>query len=348
MQSSRFSDFYNKTGVDIMAPMRSLRCGVIGLGAIYKNHAEAIVSADNALLAAVCDTKRYALFKAHRIYGARTYTDYRKMIEKENLDVVHICLPHYLHKEVALYALSRGINVVLEKPMGISAEEVSEIMDAKEKSSAKLCVIMQNRYNDASRALKDMLLSGKMGKIEDAEIKVMWKRTKEYYSKSDWRGRFKTEGGGACINQAIHTLDLLLWFADSKIKNISASLETLTHDIEVEDHAEGIIEFESGLSARFEFSNNEDDNYPVEVILKCEKAKAHMWATKLEVEFENGEKFECGEDIRKSEKGYWGESHKRQILDFYSYIQGGSKPFVTPEDVTDTHLAVYEILSKRK
>lgn len=329
--------------------MKKLRAAIIGLGAIYEKHAQAIVSGEDSELVALCDKSAEALAAACAKYAVSGYTDYREMIDIKKPDVVHICLPHYLHKKAAIYCMKNGCNVVLEKPAGINISQVKTLLEANEEMDNSLCIIMQNRYNKASVALKNALDSGKLGKIKDAYIEVLWSRSKEYYSESEWRGTLKGEGGGTIINQSIHTLDLLLWFENQKVKSINATLKTLKHDIEVEDYATGNLTFKDGTIAGFTFSNNEDKNYPVKIILNCQKGIAKIIGTKLEIEYDTGEVAIVEEEYdNQHEKGYWGSSHDKQIHNFYAYLLGKEELFVKPEDVLYTHKIVFELLSFAK
>ena len=113
--------------------MDKLRVAVIGCGCISGRHIESAAALDEAELVAVCDNKEERAQKAAKDFNTKYYTDYIEMFEKENLNVVHICLPHYLHTVVACEAFKRGINVISEKPMSIKYEDAVEAVELAEK-----------------------------------------------------------------------------------------------------------------------------------------------------------------------------------------------------------------------
>ena len=318
---------------------------IIGCGAIYPMHAEALKGMKNACIAAVCDVNAERLQAAQEKYDCKGYADYKEMIATEKPDVVHICLPHYLHAPVAEYALEQGCNVVTEKPMAICFEDAKHMLEAEKKSGKRLFVIMQNRYNNASVKLKEVLSSGALGKVKEIRGNVNWYRAMPYYTESGWRGKLSTEGGGALINQSVHTLDLMLWFMGGKPKTISAAMATLAHDIEVEDMITGVLDYEGGKRICFYFTNNATENYPIEIALTCEKGTAKITGQKLLIEFDDGSAPITAEAEKADGviKGYWGNSHEKQIRDIYACMENGGKPFVTPQDALASHEGMFAI-----
>ncbi|MGB4187979.1 MAG: Gfo/Idh/MocA family oxidoreductase [Limnochordia bacterium] len=118
---------------------------------------------------------------------------------------------------------------MIEKPMSISLADAYEMISAAEQNGVVLGVIFQNRYNPGSKLVKAMLESGQLGRIISSKLSVTWKRTDEYYSRSDWKGTWDKEGGGVIIDQAIHTLDLARWLVDSEIEFVDATISNRTH-----------------------------------------------------------------------------------------------------------------------
>ncbi len=322
-----------------------IRSVIIGCGAIYPMHAEALKNMEDACIAAVCDISAERLQAACDKYGCKGYTDYKQMLSEEKPDVVHICLPHYLHAPVAEYALQHGCNVVTEKPMAICCADAQKMLATEKESGKRLFVIMQNRYNNASVKLKEVLDSGALGRVKEIRGNVNWHRNMAYYTGSGWRGKLSTEGGGALINQSVHTLDLMLWFMGGKPKTVNAAMATLAHDIEVEDMISGVLDYESGRRISFYFTNNAIENYPVEITLACEKGEAKITGQDLLVTFSDGsapvsaDAEEAGGVI----KGYWGNSHQKQIRDIYASMQNGTAPFVTPQDALASHEVMFAI-----
>ncbi|MEM3419342.1 MAG: Gfo/Idh/MocA family oxidoreductase [Nitrososphaerota archaeon] len=173
------------------------------------------------------------------------YTDYIKMLQKEDLDAVIINTPHYLHYKIAMDVMKMNKHVLVDKPMAISLKETDEMINEARKRNVKLGVILQSRFDSAVKKVKEAIDTGKFGRLILGEAVVEWFREQEYYDKSSWRGKWSTEGGGALINQAIHTIDLLLWLFGQP-KQLWAQIDTFLHNIEVEDLAVAAIRFENG------------------------------------------------------------------------------------------------------
>ncbi len=329
--------------------MNKIRAGIIGCGSIFPMHAVSIASLANAQLIAVCDHKEAAAKEAAEKYHCSHYLDYKEMIDKEALDVIHICTPHYLHPQMAVYAAEHGIHILTEKPMAINLEDAHAMRDAAKKHGVILQVSFQNRYNPGSRLAKDVLCSKELGKILAARMTLHWNRTEHYYSQSDWKGTWEKEGGGVIIDQAIHTLDLLNWFVDSEIEAVEASLSNRFHaSIQVEDCAEGVISYTNGVKASFYTMNYYSYDAPVEIELHCEKGTIKLVGEKATITFQDGRQLIA--DRNPDEfmdygfvKQYWGVSHRKEIEDLYHCLQTGETPHNTADEVIETQKLVCAI-----
>lgn len=328
-----------------------IRVGIIGCGNIFPMHAYPVFEREDTEIVGICDTKGDRLIKAVEAFGGTAYKSYTRMFDEANLDVVHICTPHYLHPPMAIEALKRGIKVMTEKPMSISAEDGMAMIEASREYDTTLGVIFQNRYNPGSVLIKETLMSGDLGKIISGRAMVTWNRSDEYYSKSDWKGTWDKEGGGVVIDQSIHTLDLMRWFVNEDIAYIDAQIGNRAHEIiEVEDSAEGVIKYKSGIVTGFYTVNYYGYDAPVEIELYCEKGIVKLVADKATITFNDGrvlkadknpnERFNYG-DV----KGYWGVSHIKQINQFYDAITSDGVLDVLAEDAYETQrmvAAIYE------
>ena len=136
--------------------MEKLRIGIIGCGRIFPAHAQSIIRLDQAELVACCDTDAGALSAACNEYQVSGYSDYQEMLDKEALDAVHVCLPHYLHGEISRYALKKGVHVLCEKPMSITYEDALETVRVANEYKKMYGVIFQCRYNYARVRQKDV------------------------------------------------------------------------------------------------------------------------------------------------------------------------------------------------
>ncbi len=301
--------------------MKKIKVGVIGCGVICNNHIVPLMENEKTEVVAVCDIVFEKAKKKADEFGCKPYADYKEMIEKENLDSVHICLPHYLHSEVAIYALEKGLDVLCEKPMDINSERAKFMIDAAEKAQGKLGIIFQNRYNIGSVMVKEALDSGKLGKILGISAQVVWRRDQNYYDSGDWRGKWLTEGGGVLINQAIHTLDLSRYFMNSEVADVKA---TATHfgatTVEVEDTANGMITFENGGKLLFYFTVTSVKDHKISVTLDCENGTAELLANVANISYNDGT-VESSQNIKEYialGKECYGTGHYKQIDEFYS------------------------------
>lgn len=302
-----------------------IKTAIVGCGNIFDMHADSIANLENAKLAAVCDIRpERAEYKAKK-YAARAFTDYKQMLEKERPDVLHICLPHYLHAPVTEYALRAGVNVLCEKPMALDVGTAEKLAGLARQKKLRYSVVFQCRYNDASQTVKKYLENGSLGRVLHARVTLTWNRANEYYSRSDWKGTWAKEGGGLIINQMIHSLDLADWFIGSVPVKIQAHLANRKHpDIEVEDTAEGLVLYENGAQLVFYGNNNYGCDEPVEIRLLCEKGKVIMSYEEALISLDDGTGIRAvqGDNGIKyaNRKDYWGISHYGQIKDFYESI----------------------------
>jgi len=306
--------------------LKIYKTAIIGCGVIHSLHADAVASYPHAELKAVVDVDEKKSEASARRYGCTALTDYREALADPEIDVVHICTPHYLHAPMAIEAMKAGKHVLTEKPMAISVDECLKMTGVSAETDRQLGVCFQNRYNTTSRYIKTLLESGKAGRILAAKASVTWLRGQDYYGSASWRGTWAQEGGGVLINQSIHTLDLLRWFAGKAVK-IKGNADTrfLEDIIEVEDTAEATILFENGARGFF-FATNGYADAPVELQLVCENAVMTL-SGDLTVRYRNGES-EVITDVqpKTGEKAYYGTGHASLIEDFYDSLLAG-KPF---------------------
>lgn len=299
---------------------------IIGCGAIHALHADTVMNSPLAVLSSVADIDPARAKASSEKYNCNYFTDYTKVLEDENIDVIHICTPHYLHADMAIAAMEHGKHVILEKPMAIKLTDAEKLIYTSDATGKQLGICFQNRYNTSSVKAKSLLTSGRGGKLLGARAFVTWCRDEEYYTGSGWRGTWEQEGGGVLINQSIHTLDLLQWFMGD-IHRIKGSVDTraLKEVIEVEDTAEAAIQFKSGATALFYATNCYCANAPVMIEIVTENAVIKI-EDGLTIKYNNGDCESYSEvDRSTGAKAYWGSSHKTLIEDFYSRLAEGTK-----------------------
>lgn len=235
--------------------MRKLKFAIIGCGRISYKHVDALVNnREDAVLAATCDVvlekaeakkKEYLEKMSDETLTVNTYTDYKEMLEKEDLDIVTIATESGYHAEIAIYAMKKGVNVAIEKPMAMSIDDADKMIKTAEENSVKICVCHQNRFNKPVRKLREAIESGKFGKLVNGTARVLWNRNMPYYEQAPWRGTWKLDGG-TLMNQCIHNVDLLQWMMGGEIDRVYAECDTFLRDIEGEDFGAVIIRFKNG------------------------------------------------------------------------------------------------------
>ena len=328
--------------------MKKLRVGVIGCGRISVRHLVPLSSLEEVELVACCDIKRERADEAARTYGIKAYYSYEEMIENENLDAVHLCLPHYIHSKVAIYAFEHGVNVLSEKPMDVNYESALKAVNVAKEKNLFFGVIFQCRYNNPAQLVKKALLSGKLGKIISARSVLTWNRSDDYYKRSDWKGTWDKEGGGVVIDQAIHSIDLVNWMIDSEIDSINCSMYNRGHNIvKVEDTAEGIITYKNGTKYAFYCMNNYGCDEPIEIRMFCENGKVTFSYHDAYIIYNDGTSEEAHEAVKTNAsdggKDYWGSWHIRQIRQYYNALLGKEKLELSGEEALKTHKLIMEL-----
>lgn len=269
--------------------MKKFGVGIIGCGAIFGVHAFPLHTIENVEVRAVCDVKPPAREAAGRLFDCEAYEDYRDVIARADIDVVHILTPHYLHAPMVIAAADAGKHVLTEKPMSITLEDAYAEIDAGRRNNVTIGVISQNRYNSASVAIKAALDSGSLGQVIGQRILLSWFKPESYYQNSDWHGTWEKEGGSLIIDQAIHVLDLARWFVNDEIDSVQATIDNRNHPaIETEDTAEGLIKYRNGVQSVFYATNNYTYNSPVMVETHCEKGMALMEFDRAVITYRDG------------------------------------------------------------
>lgn len=238
-----------------------IHVGLIGGGNISETHARAARAIPGLEIAAVYGTNGEKVSRLAREFGCTAYDNLETFLNHRPMDLVMIGSPSGLHAEHGVAAARRGLHVLTEKPMDISTSRADALIAAAEEANVKLGVLFQDRTKPHVRKLKSWLEQGALGKPLFIDARVKWYRPPEYYSQSRWRGTFALDGGGALINQGIHTVDLLLYLLGDVVR-LQARTATLLHKIEAEDTAVAVLEFASGLLGTLHATTAAYPGYP--------------------------------------------------------------------------------------
>ncbi len=323
-----------------------LRCAIAGCGGIAQVHARALKNMPEAELLAFADIIPQRAEAMAEKFGGRGYGSLEELLDHEQIDVLHICTPHYLHTPMAKTAAELGINIFTEKPPVIDRGQWAELCGLGDKARVGVC--FQNRYNGSTRALGGLLASGEPGKILGARGFVTWRRDAPYYTESGWRGSLKTEGGGALINQAVHTLDLMAYFLGAgRVLGASLANRHLKGVIEVEDTLEAALDF-GDARGLFYATTAYSVDAPIIFELTCENVTLRLEGERFTRFWKDGRVEQEDFTVSASTvpgKAYWGSSHQRCIEDFYRCVRD-KEPFMNDlpgvSDTVELMLSIYE------
>lgn len=305
-----------------------MKAAIIGFGTISAVHIDAIASNPGMELAAICDVNEALAAKVPA--GVAFYTDYKQMVREVKPDVVHICLPHYLHYPVTKELVEMGCNVFCEKPIALNSQE-AELFCALEKAhpEVKIGVCLQNRMNETTEELKKIIDSGEYGAVVGARGFVPWQRTKGYYDAQPWRGTWKYAGGGSMINQSLHTLDLLYYLCGDVKKLHAVVGQTNEYGIEVEGDVIARLEFANGANGLFFATNNNWTNESVQIRVAMEKGVFHIEdSTLYKVNPDASREVITKAPVLEGIKFYYGASHARLIARFYKAVAENTDDYI--------------------
>ena len=217
---------------------QKVQFGIIGFGHIGTRHAKCILDHPQTNLSAICDSLPLEKLNRNNI-DKSIFCSYENIISNQNIDVINIFTPNYLHAKMAIDALKAGKHVVIEKPMALSTSEAQKIIDASKKFNKLVFCVMQNRFSPSIIWLKDVILEKILGKINMFSINCFWNRNDNYYLDSEWHGSYEKDRG-PLFTQFSHFIDVIYWLFGS-VNSINSDFFYFNkkHFIEFEDS--GII-----------------------------------------------------------------------------------------------------------
>lgn len=318
---------------------KKLGFGIIGCGIIADFHANAIVElSDDAYLVGVYDAEYDAAEKFARRHGTRAYSSVDEMLSDSEIDIVNICTPSGYHAESIIKAARAGKNIIVEKPLAISYEQIKEVERVCAEYGTVVSVISQNRYARSIQMTKKALDDGLLGKLVCADIYMKYHRSQEYYDTGSWRGTKRIDGGGALMNQGIHGVDLLLYLAGG-IKSVYAVSKTLVRSIEVEDTLSAVMEYENGATGVIQAITSVYPGYPRRLDLNGDRGSIVLDETSI-VRWDIAEKADY-EDVvlqpaftsgASTPTAISADGHIRQIADMIRAVRTDKKPLSGLED----------------
>ena len=286
-----------------------MRVGIIGGGGISETHARAAAGVPGLTVAAVYGENRERVAQLASEHGAAAYDNFERFLAHP-LDLVAIGSPSGLHAAHGIAAAERGFHVLVEKPIDVTVERADALIAAAEAAGVRLGVFFQDRLRPEVIRLKGTLDAGELGAPVMISGRVKWYRPREYYTNSRWRGTRALDGGGALMNQGIHTVDLVQWLF-GPVARVQGSAATRLHDIEVEDTAAAVLEFTSGAIGVIEAATSIHPGYA---------RRLEVTGTKGTVVLEDANPSTTSPVVADA------SAHQRVLEDFIRAIQTGGSP----------------------
>ncbi|HEV7330840.1 MAG TPA: Gfo/Idh/MocA family oxidoreductase [Flavisolibacter sp.] len=336
---------------------RQFGFGIIGAGAIAEIHALAIGSIPNATLYGVYshhENKSQAFANKHH---CRSYNTLESLLENPAIDIICVCTPSGIHMDPAIRCLEAGKHCVIEKPLEVTLEKCDRIIAAADKAGLKTAVVFPARFYPASQQLKKAMDENRFGNLVFGDAFVKWNRSEAYYQSAAWRGTWSLDGGGALMNQGIHSVDLLQWYM-GKVTSVQSVLANRKHrNIEVEDTVVSTLEFANGALGTIACSTAV---YPgmlkrIEIMgttgtAILEESSIIRWQfEKPTAEDEqitgkmNAGNLSQGGVSNPADISFWG--HQKQLEDLMEAVQTGKRPLIDVQEgrkSVSIVLAVYE------
>ncbi|UOF89490.1 Gfo/Idh/MocA family oxidoreductase [Fodinisporobacter ferrooxydans] len=332
---------------------------IVGAGVIGKAHAATLQHIEQAKLVAVCDVIPDRAREIAKTYHCDWYTDLQEMLVNPAIDIVNVCTPSGMHGRHAIAAARAGKHVIAEKPMDVTLDMAHEMIEECKKANVKLAVISQHRFDPATVQVKQEIENGRFGKLLMGTGAINWYRSQAYYDSGDWRGTWELDGGGALMNQGIHTIDVLQYLM-GPVASVYAHCETLGHErIEVEDAAVATVRFRNGaigtivgttcaypgLTTRIEVFGKDgsaviDNDALVHAVFRDEAGEVGNYGGKVAAEKSKKDETGAADPAAISHKG-----HLAQIQDMIDALDENREPQVNGEEAIrplEIILAIYE------
>ena len=228
----------------------TIRTAIVGCGRIADRHVKLLTSMPEFSLVALADVHPGRADGLASHFGGTPYLDHREMLEKERPDLVHVLTPSGTHAAIALDALEKAPNVLVEKPMALSLADADAMIAKAERLGRRLFVVKQNRYNLPVLKLREALERGRFGRLTLGAIRVRWCRRQDYYDQDSYRGTWALDGG-ALTNQASHHIDMLQWMFGG-VREVFAMTARQLVRIEAEDTGVAVVRFAQGAVGTIE------------------------------------------------------------------------------------------------
>ena len=336
---------------------------IIGAGVISEIHAMAIHSIENARLWGIYSINKNKSDAFAAKYNCISFDTSEEMLSRPEIDIVCICTPSGIHLDPAIKSIEAGKHCLIEKPLEVTLEKCDQIVNAAHKAGVKTGVIFPSRFYEAGRQLKKAMDEKRFGDLVLGDAYVKWNRSAEYYKSGKWRGTWEYDGGGALMNQGIHSLDLLQWYM-GPVESVQAVAANIRHkDIQVEDTIVANLKFTSGALGTIECSTAVFPGALKRIEIMGTKGTAILEEnnlTKWEFTQPTDEDQRIMQLMAGADISHGGVSdpadisfigHKNQIEDMMRAVETGSNPLVDGREgrkSVEIVLAIYESARSEK
>ncbi|MCI8417367.1 MAG: Gfo/Idh/MocA family oxidoreductase [Lachnospiraceae bacterium] len=332
-----------------------MKYALIGCGRIATNHVKAVLNNGLEFVAA-CDVEEAQITKLLAKHGLEEtsiqhYTDYKKMIAENELDLVAVATESGIHAEIALYCIEHGIHCIIEKPIAMSIQDADEIVRRSQEKGVKVSACHQNRFNVAVQEMRKALEAGRFGKLSHGSIHVRWNRNEGYYTQAPWRGKWASDGG-ALMNQCIHGVDLLRWMMGDEAEEVYGQTRQRVHNyLEAEDVGMAVVKFKNGSIATIEGTTNVyHQNLEETLYLFGEKGTVKLGGTStnnIDVwQFaDETEEDSRNKGLEEATSNVYGNGHTSLYADVIDAIEKNRSPYVDAvagRNALELVLAVYK------
>lgn len=332
---------------------------IIGAGNIAGVQVEAIKHIAGARVVAINNRTEETGWALAASCGADWMPSTEEAVSRDDVDIVIVSTPSGAHVEPAVLAARSGKHLIVEKPIEITLPRIDQIIEAARTHNVKLTCFFPSRFMQGVQKAKEAIDQGRLGKLVFADAFVKWYRSQDYYDVS-WRGTWELDGGGALMNQSIHSIDLLQWLA-GPVESLYAKTATLNHDIQTEDTASALLSFKSGGMGVIQGSTSCWPGDPAKIELHgskgtvvLEEGRITTWKLEDASEGEEEEMLTLEQNLGSGSADPMGisyDKHKRQLQDFISAIQADHEPIISGNEArkaVEIILAIYQAAKEEK
>jgi UDP-N-acetyl-2-amino-2-deoxyglucuronate dehydrogenase len=333
--------------------MKKIRCAIIGCGVIAPTHIWAIEENEKAELIALCDIDENRMMNIAQNRDLLFFKEWDKLLSSPEIDAVALCLPHHLHAQAFIDAIKAGKHVICEKPLGIGVKELLLMKEAARKgrkNGLKAGGIFQHRFSPLIEETSRVLEENRLGELEKVSLNFLCYRDQKYYDSATWRGRWDKEGGGLLINQAIHTIDLLIQLIGMPDRVEGKLFREKLLNIDVEDRAEAHFFYGKNRKISLKMENDCKTNWQAEICLTGSKSNLTLEGSEgfrtSDISLNHRLTPFTKEGSNKGPgKACYGSLHRLNYADFLEAIEEDREPKVSLKSLSDTTevvLALYQ------